>query len=203
MVPIVRMTVSVAGTLLLAVTLALTGPVASSGQVAVGEGETAHRGLPSQKQWREDVAREMRGSKAYVDRRVSRGAGKKLAINLDIDNSALATHYRPGHPTPKVFSFARHARRQGVALLFNTARRGAKLDKARDLLKDAGYKVTRLCGRTKAKQTIVQGKRRCRARFVDQGFTLIANVGNNRTDFKGPKNYGRAYRLPNYGGRLS
>ena len=35
----------------------------------------------------------------------------------------------------------------------------------------------------------------------DKGFTLVANVGNNKTDFQGG-GYEKAYRLPNYGGQL-
>ena len=37
--------------------------------------------------------------------------------------------------------------------------------------------------------------------FKKEGYTLIANVGNNDTDFVGD-GYERAYRLPNYGNRL-
>ena len=36
---------------------------------------------------------------------------------------------------------------------------------------------------------------------MNNGFTIIANIGNRSTDFVGG-NYERAYRLPNYGNRL-
>ena len=36
---------------------------------------------------------------------------------------------------------------------------------------------------------------------MNNGYRMIANIGNRRTDFVGG-NYMRAYRLPNYGNRL-
>ena len=86
--------------------------------------------------------------------------------------------------------------------MFNTARHGRQISSARAQLRRAGYPVTAMCGRTSGKESIAHGKQRCRARFVRHGYRLIANVGNNATDFAGPRNYGRAYRLPNYGLRL-
>ena len=70
------------------------------------------------------------------------------------------------------------------------------------MLKRAGYHPTQVCGRRSVGETLRHSKPRCRARFIDEGYTIIANVGNNRTDFSGPKDYGRAFKLPNYGGRL-
>ena len=55
-------------------------------------------------------------------------------------------------------------------------------------------------------EDVTESKPRCRALFREQGFTLIANIGNNPTDFRaGPDgiDYEKAYRLPNYNGRLS
>jgi HAD superfamily, subfamily IIIB (Acid phosphatase) len=158
--------------------------------------------LPSEKQWRRDVARVMKGSHAYIDRRTA-GRHPKLAINLDIDNSSLASHYRRGTAVPAVRSFALYAHRHGVALLFNTARAGAPLRHARAELTKAGYPVKRVCGRKSRKEPTAHGKQRCRARFRAAGYTIIANVGNRATDFSGTKNYGRAFRLPNYHNQLS
>jgi len=158
--------------------------------------------LPSEKQWHQDVRKVMRGSWAYVDSRVA-GSHAKLAINLDIDNSSVASHYRPGTAVPAVLRFAKHAHRLGVALLFNTARHDETLKAARALLEKAGYPVTAVCGRTSVKEPVAHGKQRCRAHFIKQGYHLIANVGNHVTDFSGPRNYGRAYKLPSYGRGLS
>jgi hypothetical protein len=124
--------------------------------------------MPSEKHWRKDVARAMKGSSAYVEARVARPHGK-LAINLDIDNSALATYYRHGTATPAVLAFALRAHRQGVALLFNTARHGRQIGSARAQLRRAGYPVTAMCGRTSAEESLPHGKQRCRARFIRHG----------------------------------
>jgi len=174
----------------------------SAALLAPAHGAAAAGKLPSERQWRHDVARVMKGSHAFIDRRTA-GTHKRLAINFDIDNSALATHYRRGTAIPAVHSFALYAKRHGVALLFNTARAGAPLRHARADLTKAGYPVTRVCGRKSRREPTAHGKQRCRARFRAAGFTIIANVGNRATDFSGPRNYGKAYRLPNYGNQLS
>jgi hypothetical protein len=175
----------------LALSLAVLADIPSSASAA-GK-------LPSEKQWHKDVARVMDGSHRYIDR-ATKSKYKRYAINFDIDNSTIATHYDPGTAIPRVLRFARYAKRHGVALLFNTARAGAPLERARAELTKAGYKVTKVCGRKSRSEPVAHGKQRCRARFIRQGFTIIANVGNHTTDFSGPRNYGRAYKLPNYGG---
>lgn len=178
-----------------ALLLVLLLTVAAAGQLAPARAA----GLPSRAQWDQDVATAMAGSWKYVDRRTS-GARGRLAINLDIDNTALATRYGGG-PTRAVLRFARHAHGLGVALYFNTGRTGAALRRAQRQLTRAGYPVAGVCGLRSATVTFVQSKKRCRARLVAHGYTIIANVGNNATDFAGG-NYERAYRLPNYGGLL-
>ncbi|MFT4008637.1 MAG: HAD family acid phosphatase [Nocardioidaceae bacterium] len=174
--------------------------------VSLTSAEAAKKSLPTAKQWKADVARVMTGSRAWLDDRVAaeqkRKHPRKLAINFDIDNSAIASKYLHGRATPRVYGFAMHAHDQGVALLFNTARVGKQLKKARQLLVKAGYVVDGLCGRTSTKTTLVKGKQKCRAKFAKQGYVLVANVGNRPTDFRG-SGYGRAFRLPNYGLRLS
>jgi predicted secreted acid phosphatase len=155
--------------------------------------------LPSKDQWLSDVRQAMSGSQTYVKNRAARG-GSKLAVNFDIDNTTLASHYDPGQPVERVLRFAKYARSQGVELLFNTARTG-DLSKARRALTRAGYVVTEMCGRQKG-EAIAHSKQRCRQHFVDEGYTLVANVGNRSTDFVGG-NYQRAYRLPNYNDQLT
>lgn len=150
-----------------------------------------------------DVRQAMKGSQRYVDNRVARGGGSKLAVNFDIDNTALATHYDPGHAVHRVLRFAKHARSLGVKLLFNTARAigSANFTMAQRQLTKTGYVVTEICGRNKG-ESAAHSKQRCRQHFVAEGDTLVANVGNRRTDFVGG-NYERAYRLPNYDNQLS
>lgn len=157
--------------------------------------------LPSEKQWLKDVDNAMAGSGRYLDRTID-GKHKRFAINLDIDNSSLATHYEPGTAIARVLAFVEHADRHGVAILFNTARIGDPLTQARSDLENAGFPVTKVCGRRPGER-VAHGKQRCRRHFIAQGFRIIANVGNRPTDFSGAKNYGRAFKLPNYRYRLS
>lgn len=155
---------------------------------------------PSKRKWLKDTRSAMYGSRAYLDRRVERG-GVRPAVNLDIDNTALATRYRPGRPVPVVLRFARYAQKLGVSVVFNTARDEADLPEAVAQLRRAGYPVSAICGR-RASEAIVESKQRCRQQYVDAGFTIIANVGNRSTDFVGG-NYQRGFRLPSYGRALS
>lgn len=79
-------------------------------------------------------------------------------------------------------------------------RRQSALPKALAQLEKAGFRVDAICGRRDG-ETVVASKQRCRAEYVAQGWTLIANVGNRSTDFTG-SGYERRYKLPDYGNRL-
>ncbi len=175
--------------------------VVVTGLVAVVS--TAEAAVPSQEQWASDVNRALAGSRVYVGRRVASG-GTGLAVNLDIDNTSLASHYAYGQAVPLVLRLARYAESRGVTLLFNTGRvrgHGALQAVARDLTR-AGYQVGEVCGRTRTRESLTHSKQRCRRHFVAEGYTIIANVGNRRTDFYGG-NYERAFRLPSYGNQLA
>ena len=155
--------------------------------------------VPSKEQWLADTRQAMHGYRAYVGRRVDQG-GRRLAVNFDIDNTSLATYYAKGTAVPVVLRFARYARSQGVTLLFNTGRERGHLAGVARSLRRVGYDVREICGR-KPGETLSHSKQRCRAHFVAEGYTLIANVGNRSTDFTGG-HYERAFRLPNYGNAL-
>lgn len=183
--------------------LVATALVAGAVLVA-GAPTPASAALPSEQKWTKDVARVMHGSDKWLDRRVARSAGTqdRLAINLDIDNSSLASHYDPGHAIPRILKLARHADEVGVVLLFNTARSGTALADSEGELANAGYRVQEVCGRSSRHEKAAHSKQRCRRHFVREGYTIIANIGNHSTDFVG-KNYERAFRLPSYGNRLT
>jgi hypothetical protein len=189
--------------LLASAALLLTGCGAGStgAQPSPGASSSASHGLPSQTRWLADVHAVMGGSNGYLDARLAKpGASKeRLAINLDIDNTALASQYDFGAPVPDVLRFARDAHRRGVAVLFNTARadRAGQSQLARQQLEKAGYPVDEVCLRGQD-QDVVKGKQDCRRHFVAEGYKIIANIGNNDTDFQGG-DYERAFRLPNYG----
>jgi hypothetical protein len=179
----------------------LVSAVVLTGLVAVVS--PAEAALPSQQQWASDVNRAMAGSRVYVRQRVATGA-PRMAINLDIDNTSLASHYDYGRAVPVVLRLADYAEARGVTLLFNTGRvsgNGALLAAARDLRR-AGYDVAEICGRRSSREGLAHSKQRCRQHFVDEGYTIIANVGNRSTDFYGG-DYERAFRLPNYGNQLA
>jgi hypothetical protein len=179
----------------------LSGALALAGLLAVTM-PPAEAALPSQSQWVHDTWVAMNGSRVYVDNRVAHG-GQQLAVNFDIDNTSLASHYDPGAPVPVTLRFARYADAHGVTLLFNTGREtgGGRMLKAAAELRKAGYVVEEVCGR-KSGEGLTHSKQRCRSHFVAEGYTIIANVGNRSTDFVGG-NYERAYRLPNYDNQLA
>ena len=141
----------------------------------------------------------MQESRAYVRQRAAgKTPDEKLAINFDIDNTVIATYYDGGGAIPMMLRFSRLLDSLGVALVFNSGRPANQQRRTVDQLTRAGYPVAGVCLRNKG-ETLPAGKQRCRDGFVAEGYTLIANVGNNDTDFVGD-GYERAFVLPNYGG---
>jgi HAD superfamily, subfamily IIIB (Acid phosphatase) len=170
---------------------------ASAAPPAVSDGAHA-RTVPTRAEWLADVKAAMEGSRGYVKERVaSASSGEKLAVNFDIDNTVLASYYDGGGPIPLMIRFSRLLTRLGVAMVFNTGRATDQRARTIKQLTRAGFPVAALCLRNKG-ETLPAGKQRCRDGFIAAGYTLIANVGNNDTDFMG-NGYERAYRLPNYG----
>jgi hypothetical protein len=156
--------------------------------------------LPStEKAWLQDVNEALTDAQPYLRQRIARGAGK-LAINLDIDNTSLTTFYHKGHAVPGTLSIAKYANAHDVRVNFNTGRRDTQRAAMRRMLEKAGFPVNEICGR-EAGENLVHSKQRCRTKFVREGQTIIANIGNSDTDFTGG-NYEHAFKLPNYGGKL-
>jgi len=159
---------------------------------------TAARGVPTRAEWLADVKAAMKGSRGYVrDRVASKAADERLAVNFDIDNTVIATYYDGGGAIPQMLRFSKLLDRLGVDLVFNSGRLADQQSRTVRQLTRAGFPVAEVCLRTKG-ETLPVGKQRCRDHFIDEGWTLIANVGNNDTDFVGD-GYEKAYRLPNYG----
>lgn len=156
--------------------------------------------LPSKARWHADVRQAMQGSIPYLEARAARDGGR-LAIVLDIDNTSLATEYDWPRPVRPTLRFARHADRLGMGVFFVTGRHRGTLANPRRELRRAGYEVTGMCGRGRG-ESLVHSKRRCRRQIAAKGWTIVANVGNHRSDLVGG-DYERGFRLPSYGGRLS
>jgi hypothetical protein len=189
-------------TLLLTVTVAAAVPPATADP---GPAATRAAPMPSQRQWEADVWDVMGGSLAYLRQRArqARQSGvpvRRLALNLDIDNTSLASYYDRGAAVPAVLRFAREADRLGMQVFFNSHRPRSSWRTTRRALGRVGYPVDRLCLARRGER-VVHSKRRCRASFTGAGYRLVANVGNRSTDFVGG-GYDRAYKLPDYGGRL-
>jgi predicted secreted acid phosphatase len=171
---------------------------ASASAPAYDGHSASKRTVPTRGQWLADVKAAMLGSRAAVRQRVAARSGDEtLAVNFDIDNTVIATFYDGGGAIPKMLKFARLLDKLGVALVFNSGRVASQQGRTISQLTRAGFTVAAVCLRRKGEMLPV-GKQRCRDRFIDDGYTLIANVGNNETDFVGG-GYERAYRLPNYG----
>jgi predicted secreted acid phosphatase len=191
--------------LLLALVVSL-GPAfvaveASASAPAIEGQHAAKRTVPTRAQWLADVKAAMQGSRPYVRERVAATTqDDKLAVNFDIDNSVIATYYDGGGAIPKMLKFARLLDKLGVALVFNSGRLANQQQRTVKQLTRTGFPVAGVCLRNKG-ETLPVGKQRCRDRFIAEGYTLIANVGNNPTDFEGD-GYERAFVLPNYGGVL-
>jgi hypothetical protein len=173
-------------------------PVEASTAAPPATPVAARKGVPTRAQWLADVKAAMQGSRGYVRQRVAaKGPDEKLAINFDIDNTVIATYYDGGGAIPQLRRFSRLLTRLDVAMVFNTGRLARQRHRTVAQLTKAGFPVAAVCLRTKG-ETLPAGKQLCRDSFIGKGYTLIANVGNNDTDFVGD-GYERAFRLPNYG----
>ena len=85
-------------------------------------------------------------------------------------------------------------------LVFNTGRLNVQRERTLTQLTDAGYDVATCACARRARRSRTASSAAATG-FINDGYTLIANVGNNPTDFAGD-GYEKAYRLPNYGGEL-
>ncbi|MGE7437127.1 HAD family acid phosphatase [Kitasatospora sp. NPDC001175] len=163
----------------------------------------ASSGLPGKSQWESDVNAVAKPLMSYVQQRLAGSKpGDHLALVLDIDNTSLASHYDPGKPVKPVLAVTQYAHQHGAAILFATYRSDSSRRSTTMELHNAGYTVDGLCMKTKSGAGKADVKLSCRESFEKQGYTLVANIGNNDTDFKGG-HYEKGFELPNYGGALS
>ncbi|MBB4983292.1 MULTISPECIES: HAD family acid phosphatase [Streptomyces] len=159
--------------------------------------------------WRHDVAAVVAEARPYIEARAENAGREKQAIVLDIDNSSLETDFHPFWelPTPAIAdvrSLVNDAHARGVAVFFVTARPGIIYSLTDWNLKKAGYPVDGLYVRSLPDLfgEVSAYKTEKRAEIEAKGYTIIANIGNNTTDLVGG-HAERAFKLPDYGGKLS
>ena len=168
-------------------------------------------------QWRDAVAAVVKKVKANLKKDLSSStAPRHPAIVLDIDEtsvfnapclepvdwdlSGLATCAVDGEGTvTPVLSLYRYARKQGVRVVMITGRPQALAGVARQLLRRLGYSsgfqlVLRPASDTR--NSVVPYKSAARAAVERRGFTILANVGDQRSDLAGG-HAKRRYKLPN------
>ncbi|MFJ9457522.1 HAD family acid phosphatase [Kitasatospora sp. NPDC101447] len=180
-------------------------PVAAAAPVASVAAEASSSSV-TEEQWLADVAAAIAPARAYVEQRVSQPSGGKPAIVLDIDNTSLATHFHPlAMPgMAPVVELAQYAHSRGVAIIFVTARVDFMEAITRSSLQSAGYTVDELHGRGIGDlfKSVQQYKTDERIKVENEGYTIIASIGNNWTDLNGG-HAERTFKLPDYDGLLS
>ncbi|MFF7213234.1 HAD family acid phosphatase [Streptomyces sp. NPDC008238] len=156
--------------------------------------------------WLSDVRPVIDQAHAYLQERTSAvRPGEKQAIVLDIDNTALETHFDWWFPpaVAPTLDLARYADSRGVAVFFVTARPDFIHPATRYNLDRAGYPVTGLYGRSIPDlfEEVSAYKTAQRAAIERRGYTIVANIGNNTGDLVGG-HAERTFKLPDYDGLL-
>ncbi|MGW8955564.1 HAD family acid phosphatase [Streptomyces sp. NPDC055709] len=157
--------------------------------------------------WRRDVQEVADRAHTYVAARTQHAApGERLAIVLDVDNTALETGFAevlPIPPVEAVLHVALAARAQAVKIFFVTARPTIMDPVTEGNLRYAGYPVDGLFSRPTQDTLGNPGdfKTAKRKEIEQQGYTIIANIGNTATDLAGGRAE-RTFKLPDYGGQL-
>ncbi|MGK5731236.1 HAD family acid phosphatase [Streptomyces sp. URMC 124] len=157
--------------------------------------------------WQRDVKAVIDRALPYVKERTENAQGRKQAVVLDIDNSSLETDFHWTYPTPAiapVLELTRYAHARGAAVFFVTARPGILDSLTEHNLREVGYPVSGLYVRHLPDlfQDVSTYKTAKRAEIEKQGYSIIANIGNNTTDLVGG-HAERTFKLPDYDGKLS
>jgi len=191
----------VLATVSVSVGAASAAPRSTSHEVATD----ADAGLPPYDTWISDVTVVADQAAQYLSTRLT-DSSVRSAIVLDIDNTALETNYGSDSPTPAtkpVLALAEQAHKAGAAVIFVTARPGILRSASEENLQSVGYPVDGLYMRglfdfgDKAKF-----KTNARIEIEEEGYTIVASIGNNDTDLTGG-HAERTFKLPDYDGQLS
>ncbi|MFJ9952549.1 HAD family acid phosphatase [Kitasatospora sp. NPDC091207] len=181
-------------------------PKAAAAPAQAPAAASASSGTVTEAQWLADVTAAIAPARAYVEQRTAEQTNEKRAIVFDIDNTTLATHFHPFAMSgiKPVVELAQYARARGVAIIFVTARVDFIAPITRHSLTEAGYTVDELHGRDLCDlfKPVQQYKTDERVKVENEGYTIIASVGNNWTDLDGG-HAERTFKLPDYNGLLS
>ncbi|MEW2285333.1 HAD family acid phosphatase [Streptomyces sp. NPDC047841] len=158
--------------------------------------------------WQKDCQAVMDQALPYLkDRIAAARPGEKQAIVFDIDNTTLETDFGFSYPQPAnrpVLDVARYAQEHGVSLFFVTARPGVLYWPTEYNLEHDGYDVSglRVRGLADLFKDVAAYKTAQRAGIENDGYTIIANIGNSATDLSGG-HAEKTFKLPDYDGQLS
>ncbi|MFJ4524412.1 HAD family acid phosphatase [Streptomyces sp. NPDC088810] len=158
--------------------------------------------------WQKDCQTVMDQALPYLkDRIAAARPGERQAIVLDIDNTTLETDFGFSYPQPAnkpVLDVARYAQEHGVSLFFVTARPGVLYWPTEYNLEHDGYDVSGLYvrGLFDLFKDVAAYKTAQRVDVENDGYTIIANIGNSATDLSGG-HAEKAFKLPDYDGQLS
>ncbi|MEV5143666.1 HAD family acid phosphatase [Streptomyces sp. NPDC052727] len=158
--------------------------------------------------WQKDCQAVMDQALPYLkDRIAAARPGEKQAIVFDIDNTTLETDFGFSYPQPAnrpVLDVARYAQEHGVSLFFVTARPGVLYWPTEYNLEHDGYDVSGLHvrGLVDLFKDVAAYKTAQRADIENDGYTIIANIGNSATDLSGG-HAEKTFKLPDYDGQLS
>jgi len=158
--------------------------------------------------WQTDCQAVMDQALPYLKQRIAAAKpGEKQAIVFDIDNTTLETDFGFSWPQPAnkpVLDVAEYAQEHGVSLFFVTARPGLIYLPTEYNLEHDGYEVSGLYvrGLLDLFKDVAAYKTAQRVDIENNGYTIIANVGNSATDLSGG-HAEKTYKLPDYDGQLS
>ena len=199
------------------VAIAVVTPVATADTTRTSTPPAALTAYYDSGQWSKAIATVVKKAKSNLKKDLSSStAPRHPAIVLDIDEtsvfnapclepvdwdlSGLATCALNGEGTvTPVLSLYKYARKKQVRVVMITGRREALASVTRQLLTSLGYSsgfqlVLRPASDTRS--SVVPYKSAARAAVERRGFTILANVGDQRSDLAGGHAKGR-YKLPN------
>ncbi|WP_405139176.1 HAD family acid phosphatase [Nocardia sp. NBC_01388] len=186
----------------------LSGGTGSSSLSGGGSGSGGGGSLPSESQWISDVTTVINSAQAYLTTALP--GATKPAIVLDIDNTSLETQYSPGliiPAIPPVLALTQWAKQQGAAIIFVTGRPSLLNIYSQLNLSAVGYTVDGLYGGglttgSSGAGALADYKTATRVSIEQQGYTIVANIGNSASDLSGGHAQ-QTFKLPDYNGALS